>query len=79
MEFWVKLSEFLEAKTLWMLDKILFFLDPVIVEQLYGWVKKMIAKLLDINLMGTSNQGQAASLIQYIADRSGLYVTIKFP
>jgi len=78
-EFWFKLAEFLEEKTLWMLERIMPFLDANMVQKFYDFVKSFLAKLLGVNIYGSSNQGQAAGLIQYIADRSGLYVTIKFP
>lgn len=78
-DFWYKFNDFIESRTMIMLDKILPGIDPSVLQKWYDWIKAMLAKLLGVNIYGSNNQGKAADLIQYIADRSGLYVTIKFP
>lgn len=69
--------ETLRNATLKMMGKILFFLDKRTIEKIYEWCIAMLDRVFGQEETESDAKAAARRIIVYLADRTGLTVTIK--
>lgn len=68
----------LRRATLFMMERLMFFLDSETVKQIYEWAIALLDKIFAQGLDGEGEkESTARRIILYVADKAGLSVTIK--